>query len=493
MTQTAPLPDFDLVIFGGSGDLARRKLLPALLQRFRDGQTPAGARIIGVARAPFSTGSYREWVAQALQEHVQPAADAAVLEQFLEQLSFVRVDLGGGEGWAELSELLQARGARVQVFYLAVASTLVAPTCAQLRAHGLNHPDARVVIEKPIGHDLASARAIGAQLAEGFEERQIFRIDHYLGKETVQNLLALRFGNALFEPLWNAAHIDHVQITVAERLGLERRNDYYDSAGALRDMVQNHLLQLLCFVAMEPPTLEADAVRDEKLKVLKSLQPLRGADVHVHTARGQYRAGVAERRAVAGYTDDVGRPASTTETFVALRAEVANWRWAGVPFYLRTGKRLAARVSEIVVTFRPVPYSMFGTRAGPLSPNRLVIRLQPDEGVRLAVMVKEPGYGGLRLRPTALDLSFAEEFAGRRAADAYERLLGDVVRGNQTLFMRRDEIESAWQWIDPILAAWSESPQGPRPYTAGSWGPSSAVALIEREGRTWHEDTEAAA
>jgi glucose-6-phosphate 1-dehydrogenase len=244
---------------------------------------------------------------------------------------------------------------------------------------------------------------------------------------------------------------------------------------------------------MEPPTLEADAVRDEKLKVLKSLKPLRGADVHVHTARGQYRAGVEERRAVAGYTDDVGRPASTTETFVALRAEVANWRWAGVPFYLRTGKRLAERVSEIVVTFRPVPYSMFGTRAGALSPNRLVIRLQPDEGVRLAVMVKEPGYGGLRLRPTALDLSFAEEFAGRRAPDAYERLLGDVVRGNQTLFMRRDEIESAWAWIDPILAAWSESAQGPRPYAAGSWGPSSAVALIEREGRTWHEDTEAAA
>jgi glucose-6-phosphate 1-dehydrogenase len=477
------------VIFGGSGDLARRKLLPALLQRFRAGQLPAGSRIIGAARAPHVRATYREWVRALLATQ----ADAAQLGGFLELIDFVPLDLAGAQGWATLAALLRERPGQVQVFYLAVDSTLVGAACERLRAEGLTGPQSRVVIEKPIGHDLASAREISAMLAQSFDERQIFRIDHYLGKETVQNLLALRFGNALFEPLWNAGHIDHVQITVAERLGLESRHDYYDDAGALRDMVQNHLLQLLCFVAMEPPALEADTVRDEKLKVLRCLKPLRGEDVLVHTARGQYRAGSHGRDAVLGYSDEIGRAGSSTETFVALRAEIANWRWAGVPFFLRTGKRLAARVSEIVVTFRAVPYSVFGARAGTLAPNRLVIRLQPDEGVRLAVMIKEPGAGALRLRPTSLDLSFAEEFAGRRAPDAYERLLMDVVRGDQTLFMRRDEVEAAWQWIDPILAAWAESREAPRPYTAGSWGPSSAIALIEREGRTWHEDIEAAA
>ena len=482
---------FDLAIFGATGDLARRKLLPALLQRMRDGQIPDGSRIIGAARAEYSRAAYRQWMREALAE--QAKADADALGRLLDLVDFVQVDLGGARGWPDLVGLLKENPASVQVFYLAVSSDLFDSTCKQLRAAGLNGPHARIVIEKPIGHDLTSARAISAALAECFEEQQIFRIDHYLGKESVQNLLALRFGNGLFEPLWNSAHIDHVQITVAERLGLEGRAGYYDSAGALRDMVQNHLLQLLCFVAMEPPAMEADTVRDEKRKVLRALKTLEGPDVHTYTVRGQYRAGVDGRDAVPGYTDEVGRAGSTTETFVALRTEIANWRWAGVPFFLRTGKRLAERVSEIVVTFRTVPHSVFGPHAGRLAPNRLVVRLQPDEGVQLTVMIKEPGPGPLRLRPTSLDLSFAEEFAGRRPADAYERLLMDVIRGDQTLFMRRDEVETAWQWIDPILAAWAKSGEPPRPYPAGSWGPSSAVALIEREGRTWYEDTEAMA
>jgi glucose-6-phosphate 1-dehydrogenase len=492
LSQTIPVPHFDLVIFGGTGDLARRKLLPALFHRFRDGQMQPGSRVIGASREPLDSAAYRQWVRDALA--ADAGADAAVLERFLTGVEFVSVDLAGAKGWPELASRLAGQPAHVPVYYLAVAPSLFGAACSRLREHGLNGPRSRVVIEKPIGHDLDSARAINATLAECFTEEQTFRIDHYLGKETVQNLVALRFGNALFEPLWNAAHVDNVQITVAEQLGLEGRTKYYDGCGALRDMVQNHILQLLCFVAMEPPSaFEAHSVRDEKLKVLRALKPLRGADVATQTVRGQYRAGVNGQSAVPGYADDVGRSDSTTETFVALRAEVANWRWAGVPFYLRTGKRLPSRASEIVVTFRAVRHSVFDPKAGTLAPNRLVIRLQPDEGVRLAVMIKEPGPGGLRLRATSLDMSFAEEFAGKRHPEAYERLLMDVVRGDQTLFMRRDEIEAAWEWVDPILTAWAEQREPPRPYPAGSWGPSAAVALVEREGRTWHEDTESGA
>jgi glucose-6-phosphate 1-dehydrogenase len=335
---------------------------------------------------------------------------------------------------------------------------------------------------------LDSARAVNDAIGASFPEDHVYRIDHYLGKETVQNLMALRFANALFEPLWNSAHVDHVQITVSETLGVEGRAGYYDTAGALRDMVQNHMLQLLCLVAMEPPTsLAADAVRDEKLKVLKSLVPLTGEHALDVTVRGQYRAGASAGGPVPGYLQELEASASKTETFVALRADIANWRWAGVPFYLRTGKRLAARVSEIVVAFRPVPHSVFGHGAGTLVPNRLVIRLQPDEGVKLWLMIKDPSANTMRLQHVPLDMSFAHVFAGRNP-DAYERLLMDVVRGNQTLFMRRDEVEQAWTWIGPILDAWAASNEGPRAYTSGTWGPSAAIALIERDRRTWHEE-----
>ena len=485
---SAPVNAFDLVIFGGTGDLARRKLLPALLHRYADGQIVAGSRIIAIARDALPVAEYRKRLRNELHD-VLGASESQRLEAFLELIDYRSLDATQDAGWTDLAALLKQRQGNEHVFYLATAPDLFATICERLRAVGLTANEARVVIEKPVGRDLASACAINDAVGQAFAERNTFRIDHYLGKETVQNLIALRFGNALFEPVWRAEHIDHVQITVAETLGVGERAAYYDKAGALRDMVQNHMLQLLCLVAMEPPSsLDADAVRDEKLKVLHALRRIDGSNAAQLTVRGQYRSGAAEGQAVPSYAEELGNAQTRNETFVAIKAEVANWRWAGVPFYLRTGKRLPTRVSEIVVTFRPIPHSIFADTGSTIMPNRLVLRLQPGEGVTLWLMNKVPGPGGLRLREVPLDMSFADTFGVARAPDAYERLLMDVVRGNPTLFMRRDEVEAAWRWIDPILAAWSASNDAPKPYTAGSWGPSASVALIERDGRTWHED-----
>jgi glucose-6-phosphate 1-dehydrogenase len=488
VTASASLVDaFDLVIFGGTGDLAVRKLLPALFHRFLDGQIPAESRIIGIAREALDDDGYRASLRTALTE-AGGAKDK--VDEFLRQVGYRPLDARKDEGWDAFAALMAEQPEHVRVFYLSTSPELFVDICNRLGAYGLNRGKSRVVLEKPIGRDLASANQINDAVGRVFDESQTFRIDHYLGKETVQNLLALRFGNALFEPLWNAGHIDHVQITVAETLGVGRRGAYYDRAGALRDMVQNHILQLLCMVAMEPPSsLSPDAVRDEKLKVLRSLKPIDDSNASQLTVRGQYRAGAAEGQSVPGYIEELEGKKSNTETFVALKTEIENWRWAGVPFYLRTGKRLPARVSEIVVAFKSVPHSIFDASAGPLAHNRLVLRLQPDEGVKLWLTIKHPGPGGLRLRHVPLDMTFAEAF-GVQQPDAYERLLLDVVRGNPTLFMRRDEVEAAWRWADPILAAWASSGEPPRPYTAGTWGPSAAVALIERDGRTWNEDSD---
>ena len=489
MTPQAPLPSFDLVIFGGTGDLALRKLLPALFHRFVEGQIPAGTRVLGIARDVIGDDEWRTRARAAL-ERADGVAGADAIDRFLPLLSYCALDIEGVAGWEELATWLAAGegGDRVRVFYLATSPALFAAACDGLRSRGLIDERSRVVIEKPIGRDLATARAINAAIGRAFEERNTFRIDHYLGKETVQNLIVLRFGNALLEPLWRAEHIDHVQITVAETIGVEQRGAYYDGAGALRDMVQNHLLQLLCLVAMEPPsTFDADAIRDEKLKVLHALAPIDASNAAQRTVRGQYRESVPPAPGVRAYADEVGKRGTRTETFVALKAEVRNWRWAGVPFYLRSGKRLPERVSEIVITFRAVPHSIFESSAGTLAPNKLVVRLQPDEGIKLWLMIKSPGPGGLRLRRVPLDMSFASAF-GVRQPEAYERLLFDVVRGNPMLFMRRDEVEAAWQWIDPILAAWDADDDAPKSYPSGTWGPSAAIALIERDGRTWHED-----
>ena len=488
-TRIIPVEIFDLAVFGATGDLAQRKLLPALFHRDLAGQIPPGARIIGVSRRAMTDAEFVAFAKAALEAHI-PAEErkGGEVEAFLKRLSYVTLDATQDQGWDALAKALKPGEDRIRVFYLATSPDLFGPICDRLGKNKLVTPKSRVVIEKPLGKDLESARAVNDSIGKVFPESSVYRIDHYLGKETVQNLLALRFANALFEPIWNSAHVDHVQITVAETLGVEGRAGYYDTAGALRDMVQNHMLQLLCLVAIEPPTsIAADALRDEKLKVLKSLKPVVAHNGANNTVRGQYRAGASAGGAVPGYLDELGSPASKTETFVALKAEIGNWRWNGVPFYLRTGKRLPDRLSEIVVTFRPIPYSVFDDSAGPIEANRLVIRLQPDEGVKLWLMIKDPGPGGMRLQHVPLDMSFAEAFSVRNP-DAYERLILDVVRGNQTLFMRRDEVETAWSWIDPILDAWAESTDLPKPYTAGTWGPAAAVALIERDGRTRHED-----
>ncbi len=480
---------FDIVVFGATGDLAARKLIPALFHRDEAGQIPQRARIIGASRRHLSDNEYRDLARGWLETHVEAEdrRDGAV-PRFLGRLGYVPVQADGDDGWEDLAAALADQPDRVRVFYLATSPDLFGPICGRIGRFGLATANARVVVEKPIGKSLASATEVNDAIGAVFPEERVYRIDHYLGKETVQNLMALRFANSLFEPLWNSAHIDHVQITVAETLGVEGRAGYYDTAGALRDMVQNHMLQLLCLVAMEPPTsLAADAVRDEKLKVLKALVRLTPETAAEQTVRGQYRAGASAGGPVKGYLEELGAPSSRTETFVALKAQIANWRWAGVPFYLRSGKRLASRVSEIVVSFRPIPHSVFDGGAGPIGTNRLVIRLQPNEGVKLWLMIKDPGPGGMRLQHVPLDMSFASVFNVRNP-DAYERLLMDVVRGNQTLFMRRDEVEAAWTWIDPILDAWGASTDGPRGYTSGTWGPSAAIALIERDGRTWYEE-----
>jgi len=376
----------------------------------------------------------------------------------------------------------------VRVFFLSTAPALFEVVCRELKAVGVVTPASRIVLEKPLGSDTGSANRINEVVAASFQEHQIFRIDHYLGKETVQNLLALRFGNALFEPLWRRDRIRHVQITVAEQLGVGTRADFYDRTGALRDMVQNHLLQLLCIIAMEPPvSATPDAVRDEKLKVLRALRPMTGADALRSTVRGQYRTGVIGTQNVPGYLEERGiAPDSATESFVALRVDIDSWRWAGVPFYLRTGKRLPDALAEIVVTFEQVPHSIFDGSASTQPPNRLVIRLQPEEHITLRILAKRPGEA-MRLKPVDLGLDLTDSFKSRRL-DAYERLLGDAIQGNLTLFMRRDEVDAAWRWIDPIRAAWDGDLDGPRPYAAGTWGPAAAASLIARDGFEWHEE-----
>ncbi|MFN3938224.1 MAG: glucose-6-phosphate dehydrogenase [Gemmobacter sp.] len=477
-SRVIPVEPFDLVVFGATGDLARRKILPGLYRRWLAGQMPPEARIIGAARSALDGEGFRNFAAGAIAEFVpaekrEPEAE----RRFLGALDYVALDAQGDTGWPELAGRM--RDGVVRAFYFSVGPALFGPLAERLRRHRIADAAARVVVEKPFGHDLGSARALNATLASHFDESQIYRIDHYLGKETVQNLMAVRFANILFEPLWNARHVDHVQITVAETVGVAGRGAYYDHAGALRDMVQNHLMQLLCLIAMEPPWhFDPDAVRDEKLKVIRALDPVRADDM----VRGQYVPAAGQP----GYLEEAGVAASDTESFVALKVQVSNWRWKGTPFYLRTGKRLRARVSEIAVTFKEPPHSIFDDAEG-WRENVLVIRLQPDEGMDLMVMIKEPGPGGMRLKQVPLDMSFAEALGedGTNMPDAYERLIMDVIRGNQTLFMRGDEVEAAWAWIDPLIEAGAARP--PQPYDAGSSGPEDALMLMHRDGRRWRE------
>jgi glucose-6-phosphate 1-dehydrogenase len=486
LTQNAvmeTLQDFDLVLFGGTGDLAMRKLLPALYRRFVAGQFPPGARIVGIARGERSREAFQSEVAERCRHHAPESYDDAKWAGFAGHLHYLAVDAGRPESFGRLADFLRGREQVTRIFFLSTAPTLFMGISEAIGAAGLATPQSRIVLEKPLGTDLTSATQINQHVAAHFSESQIFRIDHYLGKEAVQNLLALRFGNALFEPLWRRGRIRHVQITVAETLGVEGRGPFYDQTGALRDMVQNHLLQLLCIIAMEPPaSSQADAMRDEKLKVLRALRPIAGTDVLARTVRGQYKAGAAAGKPVPGYIEEEGVPAdSTTETFVALKAEIDNWRWAGVPFYLRTGKRLQEKLSEIVITFEDVPHAIFESSGR--SPNRLTIALQPRDAITLTVHAKSPGETML-LKPVDLSLDYAGSFKVRQL-DAYERLLTDIIKGNLTLFMRRDELDAAWSWIDPIRHGWHQHDRAPKLYTAGSWGPAAATSLISRDGFEW--------
>jgi glucose-6-phosphate 1-dehydrogenase len=476
VSRVIPVDPFDLVIFGGTGDLAQRKILPALFRRFCAGQWAEGAQLIGAARTNYDSVAFRKVVRESLLKFAaKQCKNGSALEAFLQRIDYVALDGSSKDGWAQLADKLKPE--RVRAFYFSVGPNLFGPLAERIEAHDLISPLTRIVVEKPFGHDLASAQALNATLAAYFSEKQIYRIDHYLGKETVQNLMAVRFGNMLFEPLWNSQYVDHIQITVAESVGIDGREEYYERAGAMRDMMQNHLMQLLCLIAMEPPAkFDPDAVRDEKLKVIRALDPV---EPH-HIVRGQFEGEGT------GYRQIVGNPRSTTESYVALKAHISNWRWAGTPFYLRTGKRLVARSSVINVMFKDAPHSIFGADAGRHA-NVLSIRLQPNEGITLKVTIKEPGPGGMRLVDVPLDMSFAEALGpeNQDPPDAYERLVMDVIRGNQTLFMRGDEVEAAWAWTDPVIAGWQARGDVPKPYDSGSTGPGDAELLMKRDGRRW--------
>jgi glucose-6-phosphate 1-dehydrogenase len=478
---------FDLVFFGGTGDLTWRKLMPALFQAFRHGKLPAGGRILAVARDERTDEQYRSFIQERFAE-VESSKRPTDEEfaRFAALLHYRRMDLSQPTDYAGLKAWLDERGADTVVLYLATSPHLFPAICEQLGAAGLNGDKVRVVLEKPLGHDLASAQEINRAVRAVFSEHQAFRIDHYLGKPAVQNLMALRFANALFEPLWRRDSIANIQITLAEGLGVGTRGDFYDRTGALRDMIQNHALQLLTMIAMEPPsTNDADAIRDEKLKVLKSLKPFTAESVQRDVVRGQYRAGSAGGKAVPGYLDEVKVPAdSSCETFVALRTEVQNWRWAGVPFYLRTGKRLAGRDAQIVVNFRPVPHPIF---PGPSTANKLVIKLQPEDGLELHLLAAKGTGQGDTLSRVRLDLDFDKAFPSERVG-AYERLLLDALAGRLNLFVRSDEQEQAWRWVEPILEAWRRDSSDLKTYAAGSWGPAAASALVARDGCAWAEE-----
>ena len=489
MEKEDSLPDTSftadcLVLFGATGDLAQRMLLPSLCALDADGLLSPDLKIIGTARSQMGDEEFRNFARTALDKHLL-AERHGDLAAFLGRLSYQPLDATTLEGYEELAAKVGDRSDGLAIF-LSTAPSLFGPTIEGLRHAGLTDGRVRIGLEKPLGIDLASSKEINDAVAAAFPEERIYRIDHYLGKETVQNLLALRFANILFEPIWNARYIDHVQITVAETVGLEDRVAYYDDSGALRDMVQNHMLQLLALVAMEPPTsFDATAVRDEKVKVLRALRPVAEGEV----VTGQYRAGAIGGKAVPGYDEELGQ-GSDTETFVALKAEVGNWRWNGVPFYLRTGKRLPERVTEIVVQFRAIPFSIFAGRGAKAQPNRLVIGIQPEENIQLSLMAKQPGLDreGIRLRAVPLDIAMPHAFSGAHRRIAYERLLLDLVEGDQTLFVRRDEVEAQWDWIDRIRTMWADGGLTPRTYTAGSWGPSAAIALAERDGVSWHDE-----
>lgn len=491
MVSKTKYEPIDFVLFGTLGDLARRKLLPSLYQLDKANLLHEGTKVIGVARQTLTNTKYMKTVKENFVEFLGEDICEETWKRFSKRLDFVTVNMKEANDYKKLCEHVDPK--TVMVCYFATPPSIFGDICKGMDAAGVIDESVRVVLEKPIGHDFASSQVINDQVAAFFSERQIYRIDHYLGKETVLNLIALRFANSIFATNWDHNCIDHVQISVSESVGIEGRWGYFDDAGQMRDMVQNHLLQILTLIAMEPPTtLDADSIRDEKLKVLKALRTIDATNVSQKTVRGQYISGFVEGKEVPGYLEEPdANEKSKTETFVSIKAEIDNWRWAGVPFYLRTGKRLPAKVSEVVIYFKRQPHNLFGDSFTNLPANKLVIRLQPEEGVEVTVMNKVPGLtstGSMDLQKSKLDLSFSEEFGDKRIADAYEKLLLEVMLGNQALFVRRDEVEQAWTWVDSIINAWNKNNELPEPYQAGTWGPVSSIGLLAREDRSWYEN-----
>ncbi|WP_286267283.1 glucose-6-phosphate dehydrogenase [Thalassotalea atypica] len=489
MNQTEIQSNAEIVLFGALGDLSRRKLLPALYQLDMEGLLHQDSRVIGVARQEHTQEEFTAFVKENLTTFVAEGLNEEVLERFIARLVYQKLDFKELDSYGTLAKTLE-QGNDTRVYYYSTPPAIYGDMTEGLFKAGLIKPADRVVMEKPIGHCLASSKVINDMVSSRFSENQIYRIDHYLGKETVLNLLVLRFANSLFTNNWDRNHIDHVQITVAESVGIEGRFGFYDDAGQMRDMVQNHLLQILSLLAMEPPAdLSADSVRDEKLKVLKALIPITRQNVKDKTVRGQYTEGYLKGGLVPGYLEEDGAiEKSSTETFVAIKAEIDNWRWTGVPFYLRTGKRMPAKHSEIVVQFKEQPHNIFKDSYEDLPANKLTIRLQPDEGVELQVMNKVPGISQqMAISENKLDLSFSESYGNERVIDAYERLMLEVINGNQSLFVRRDEVEAAWVWADSVIEAWKATNDKPKPYASGSWGPVSSISLIARDDRQWVE------
>ncbi|HGN1705013.1 TPA: glucose-6-phosphate dehydrogenase [Providencia rettgeri] len=479
----------DLIIFGTKGDLARRKLLPSLYQLEKAGYIHPDTRIIGVGRAEWNQSDYVKFVKEALDKFLKEELDSALWEKLSARLDFCNLDVNETDSFVRLADILK-QDAQPAIHYFAMPPSTFGAMCQGLGHAKLNKKPNRVVMEKPLGTDLASSQEINNEVAKYFDESQVYRIDHYLGKETVLNLLALRFANSLFINNWDNRTIDHVQITVAEEVGIEGRWGYFDQAGQMRDMVQNHLLQILTMIAMSPPAdLTTDRIRDEKVKVLRSLRRIDHTNVREKAVRGQYTSGFVQGKKVPGYLEEEGaNKQSMTESFVALRVDIDDWRWAGVPFYLRTGKRLPAKCSEVVVYFKKPALNIFSESYQDLPQNKLTIRLQPDEGIDIEIMNKAPGLDHKhRLQTTKLDLSFSETFNQTHLADAYERLLLEAMRGIQALFVRRDEVEEAWKFVDSIIDAWAMDNEAPKPYQAGTWGPIASVAMIARDGRSWNE------
>ncbi len=479
----------DFIIFGALGDLARRKLLPSLYHLERSKLLHPDTKIIAVARRDETSDSFRQRMSEALEKFLDWDIDPEIWQRLSARMEYVRINMELPGDYDRFHDVLDTEK-RVSVNYFAVPPAIYGKICKGLAASGMINNATRVVLEKPIGSDYASSVEINDTVAEFFQENQIYRIDHYLGKETVQNLLAIRFANSIFTTNWDHNTIDHVQITVAEEVGIEGRWGYFDKSGQLRDMVQNHLLQILSLIAMEPPVkLDADNIRSEKLKVLKALKPITIDNADTKTVRGQYTAGFLKGGPVPGYNEeDDAHHESATETFVALRVDIDNWRWADVPFYLRTAKRMPTKLSEIVIVFKQLPHNIFSKSYKKLPPNKLIIRLQPHEGIEIMMLNKVPGIAeGVKLQQTMLDLSFSEVFKIERIPDAYERLLLEAMRGNQALFVSREEVEEAWKWIDSIQDAWAEMNEPPKPYPAGTWGPVAAVTLLAKDGREWEE------